>query len=1007
MAGDEFDRVAGERDHEGGEELDRLRREVERLTAALDAERRNAAQWQQLAEERRVTLERLRQRRIVRVLLRVASAVLPTARRVQHRSDRAARSAARLGRAVARLPGKLTAPRRAQALERAVRALPAPDPDPRSVSVVVLTRDGADRLPPLLAALAATGHEHVEVIVHDNASGAATRRVLATASGITVRRSETNLTFADACNAAAAEATGEVLCFLNDDVVPLEAGWLARMLAHLHGEVVAVGAQLVYPPRPLLEARTRDLSVQHLGIGLFPAAGGVPRARHLGRGDAPDPHLPAREVAAATAACLVVQRTAFEDAGGFDGRYRWGAEDVDLCWRLRQAGGRVVVAPSAVLYHHEGATRLREDGAAARNTRQARNWELFESRFGPALRRAVTLDRLTATHRLCPDPYRLGITVTRDLESAGYGDWYTAHELGAALDAAGIEVRYLERYRDAWYTGTGDLDAIVVLHDLFDVRRVARPGLATVAWVRNWTERWLSQPWFDHLDAVLASSARSAELIRDGSRHRPAVVPLATDPQRFRPDAAGGAPRSGAVFAGNHWGHDRGIGALVRAVPELEVYGRGWDADPDVAPRWRGQLAYDELPRVYAGALVVVDQTATPTRPYGAVNARVLDALAAGALPVTDQVQGAEELFGGELPTWRDPEELGRVVRARLDDPEGTAALARRLRDRVLDAHTYARRAAALRDLLVEREQRPRVDLRTSCPDRRTASSWGDWHLAHALGAELRARGYPVTVATMDEWHTPVARAADVAIHLKGRSKAPRYEGQVHVIWNISHPEELTDAECGAADLVLVAGARFAGELRRRTTTRVEVLEQATDERRFRPCGPDPRYAHDVAFVGNSRHVLRAVVRDALAAGLEVAICGANWERYVDPRLVRATHVPNDELPRVYSSVKVLLNDHWEGMRRWGFVSNRIFDALACGAVVVSDEMEELAAFGGAVRTYRTPDGLRRAVEELLADEELRRELGRKGREVVLAAHTFSHRAERLLELLAPLLTGR
>jgi len=53
--------------------------------------------------------------------------------------------------------------------------------------------------------------------------------------------------------------------------------------------------------------------------------------------------------------------------------------------------------------------------------------------------------------------------------------------------------------------------------------------------------------------------------------------------------------------------------------------------------------------------------------------------------------------------------------------------------------------------------------------------------------------------------------------------------------------------------------------------------------------------------------------------------------------LVVSDYIPNEELPAVYASVGVLLNDHWQTMRERGFVSNRLFDALACGTPVISN----------------------------------------------------------------------
>jgi spore maturation protein CgeB len=103
----------------------------------------------------------------------------------------------------------------------------------------------------------------------------------------------------------------------------------------------------------------------------------------------------------------------------------------------------------------------------------------------------------------------------------------------------------------------------------------------------------------------------------------------------------------------------------------------------------------------------------------------------------------------------------------------------------------------------------------------------------------------------------------------------------------------------------------------------------------------------------------------------------------------------------VYSSVGVLLNDHWQTMREWGFVSNRLFDAISCGTPVISDELLELdELFAGTVLIYRDVNELRELVESVLVDPASARARAARGRDLVLAHHTFDHRAEEFLDAL-------
>jgi O-antigen biosynthesis protein len=269
------------------------------------------------------------------------------------------------------------------------------------------------------------------------------------------------------------------------------------------------------------------------------------------------------------------------------------------------------------------------------------------------------------------------------------------------------------------------------------------------------------------------------------------------------------------------------------------------------------------------------------------------------------------------------------------------------------------------------------------------------------LARSLRQLGQDVDVQTHDRADSLTARSRDIHMVLRGLAPVRRTSGQRHILWVISHPESLDIAECDAADLVLVASSRFADHLRARTSTPVEVFLQATDPDRFSSRPPAPEHQHPVTVVAKTRTVMRRVVADALAAGIRPAIYGSGWRGLVDPSLVVADHVDNDALPIVYSSAGVVLNDHWDTMRAWGFVSNRIFDVLACGAPVISDDVSEVHdLFGEAVPTYRSSAELGELVRHALEDPDGARARAAGGRAIVLAHHTFDHRARQLLELL-------
>lgn len=305
--------------------------------------------------------------------------------------------------------------------------------------------------------------------------------------------------------------------------------------------------------------------------------------------------------------------------------------------------------------------------------------------------------------------------------------------------------------------------------------------------------------------------------------------------------------------------------------------------------------------------------------------------------------------------------------------------------------------AVGIRDLVLESETNLSFCLKVGAPNWEIAARGGDLYLARALQRALKRRGHRSLIQVRSEWEDIEGFAHDVVVHIRGRGTYMPRRGQLNVMWLISHPRDLVPAECDAYDLVCVASHDFAAYLRDRTSTPVEVLEQATDPWWFRPT-PTQRPGPDVVFVGNTRGVNRGVVVDLASGPYDLAVWGAGWEGLLDRPQLRGGWLANDELRRVYSSAKIVLCDHWDDMRSNGFVSNRVYDAVACGAVVVCDDVRGLdSRFGGAVTTYRSSADLRALVGRLVGSPMERERRAADARARILAAHTFDHRAADLV----------
>ncbi|HVM14495.1 MAG TPA: glycosyltransferase [Egibacteraceae bacterium] len=1015
-------------------EVGALRTEVRALRASstrAHALEKRLRQEQLRRERAQRDLRRLRHRRSVRLTLRVASLMRPAFRGWRELRSRAAGVSAKEApghqtRPDAATPAKRPTsspdPATAAAQEALARRLREEVPEPSLttaplVSIVILNHSGASHLRRCLPALVSTDYPSLELIVVDNASTDESVDIVKNLDApfpVKLIENSRNESFSDANNQGVAATNGELLLLLNNDVEPVTRSWLAHLVDALQRrEAVAAGARLVYPARPGLDnqgdSTLPDLSLQHRGIH-FSLYDGVPRGRNLGAGEDPlgRDALTTREVPGVTAACMLVRRDSFDAVGGLTSGYVYGTEDVDLCLKLRAAGGRIAYAAHAVLWHHEYGTQ-NALGRERKGHNRALNRQLFIDRWGPQLLREVLQDKITNSRAWSDEPFHVAVTLTNHDVSAGWGDWYTAHELGEALQGLGWQVTYIERHQERWYDLEPSVDAVIVLLDRFDIGRIP-PHVITIAWVRNWTERWLSHPWFDDYDVVFASSQSTHELIEKRSSKVATLMPLAANPDRFRPVEPVAELASDAIFVGNYWQKPRTVldvlPPLARVV-DVKLFGKGWEEVPALRHLHRGTLPYERLPEAYSSARIVVDDTASHTKPYGAVNARVFEALATGRLVVSDNPEGVRGVFDDEFPVFGSSDELVAQVKQLLADPARVAELTARYRDAVLSHHTYRHRAEQIRDTLLSWCNATRVGVHIGVPQPERAPRWGDYHFARGLQRQLERKGHPTQVLLLPEWDQAHAARADIALHLFGRSELRTRPSQVNALWIISHPDLVSTQQCESYDVVFSASDRLATRLAEEVSVSVHVLHQATDPDRFSPSAPGP--FHTLLFVGNSRGVPRQILDDLLPTVHDLAIYGGGWtDKLVDTRYVRAEHIPNTELANYYASACIVLNDHWPDMRREGIFSNRLYDALAAGAFVISDHVEGIEdEFDGGVVTYRYPDDLRDSIRRYLADEEARREHSAKGRAAVLARHTFAHRVAELLRILEPAADAR
>jgi len=223
------------------------------------------------------------------------------------------------------------------------------------ISVIIPSKDNAVVLKKCLDTLKKTAADiSYEVLLVDNGSGEAVKKKIeemtADAPDILYIYEPMEFNFSKMCNLGAERAKGSLLLFLNDDIEATHTGWLSDMakLAE-RPHVGAVGCKLLYPDTD---------KIQHAGITNLPM-GPVHKLQFLRDNKCyyDNRNRGIRNVSAVTAACLMVRREVFEEAGGFCESMQVAFNDVDFCFTLLEQGYYNAVCNHIHLLHHESMSR--------------------------------------------------------------------------------------------------------------------------------------------------------------------------------------------------------------------------------------------------------------------------------------------------------------------------------------------------------------------------------------------------------------------------------------------------------------------------------------------------------------------------------------------------------------------------------------------------------------------------------------------------------------------------
>lgn len=285
-------------------------------------------------------------------------------------------------------------------------------------------------------------------------------------------------------------------------------------------------------------------------------------------------------------------------------------------------------------------------------------------------------------------------------------------------------------------------------------------------------------------------------------------------------------------------------------------------------------------------------------------------------------------------------------------------------------------------------------------PARTVDTHWGDNYFCRSLEKHLCSLGQDTLVAHYDEWD--MIPHADVILTLRGtRQYIPTKNNSLNILWIISHPDLVFLDEFNAYNVICVASHSYSEFLEKYLCRPIHALMQCTDTDVF-TMEQESRVneRESVVFVGGYYSRGRPAVQWCTDLGITLKVWGRGWNGILPINSIQAEHVHNDILPQIYCRARATLNDTWPDMLRYGFLNNRVLDALACGLPVITEYHPDFAKlFNGSLLFYAGKNTFRHCLQIVQDEYPVAAYAAGRSLSTVQTHYSFRSRARQLLAL--------
>lgn len=470
---------------------------------------------------------------------------------------------------------------------------------------------------------------------------------------------------------------------------------------------------------------------------------------------------------------------------------------------------------------------------------------------------------------------------------------------------------------------------------------------------------------------------------------------------------------------------------------DVALFGQGWQ---DKAPKEffkGGYIDNGELHKYYASAKIVLNDTRADMKKAGFISNRVFDVTASGGFLISDYMKEIEDFYGDSVPMFKNKEELKELLDYYLTHPEEREKKAKAAQKITLANFTNtvvakkilvaAQAAKGQKEGIANENGLDFGKLAVKSPWPDNAYAIGDYWLGLDFLQGLRDAGFEVKNYYYDYngggfkpdnfYHEAgnllYLQFKNNQTELEDEQKAkvmylyfPTYVPERGKFKNIKtdfiyNTDVYLDNELEFFDAIATPAKKVYEELRDKGY-KAFFVPQFTNPDKFKP-EPHDDLQTDLLFVGSTWYE-RISAKYAAELQYNLSVYGLNWDNKIDKKYIKGSFIDNRELHKYYSSAKIVLSDQAKDLSEMGLVINRLYDATAAGAFVISEYspyIEEI--FGGSVPLFKSKEEFKTLVDFYLAHPEERAKKAEKAKEITLKKYTNRVVGEKLKNIFSKL----